>query len=288
MDGVIVALGDTQRTSWGEVAFLGREQNEVARHALIEKIATEERPAFVVHLGDMVDAGGVDESWKYFDRLMAPLSARRIPIFPVLGNHDRWGRARNVMRSVRARFPELASAGYYDMKFGELGLVWLDSNLQGAAGSRQSDWLERTLSAFDQDEEVRGVVLFSHHPAYTNGKRRLGHPYVRERVLPRMLVAKKTLALMSGHVHGYERFYVHGRHFVVSGGGGGPRVEYLLPPHALYDPAYVTPTGRPRAFNYVVLQPTSDALTFTVKCLDLNGECPGGIIERFSASYPAP
>jgi len=287
VDGVIVVLGDTQRTSWGEVALLGREQNEVARHALIEKIAAEERLAFVVHLGDMVDAGGVAESWKYFDQLMSPLSARHIPILPVFGNHDRWGSEREVMRHVRARFPQLGSGGYYDMKFGELGLIWLDSTLQGRAGAVQSEWLERTLLAFDRDAEVRGVVLFGHHPAYTNGKRRLGDRSVRERLLPRMLAAKKTLALMSGHVHGYERFYVQGRHFVVSGGGGGPRVEYLLPPHALYDPAYVTPTGSPRPFNYVVLQRTSDALTFTVKCLNLNGECPGGIIERFSAAYAA-
>lgn len=286
VDGAIVVLGDTQRTSWGEVVFLGREQNEVARHALIQKIVAEERPAFVVHLGDMVDAGGADESWKYFDQLMAPLSARQIPIFPVFGNHDRCNSKRDLMRYAGARFPQLASEGYYSMKFGELGLIWLDSNLRGRAGARQGEWLERALAAFDQNAEVRGVVLFSHHPAYTNGMRRFGDRYVRDSVLPRMLAARKTLALVSGHVHGYERFYVQGRHFVVSGGGGGPRVEYLLPPNALYEPAYVTPTGSPRAFNYVVLQPTTDALTFTVKGLDLNRECPGGILERFTAVYP--
>src|SRR5262245_12627543 len=68
-EGPIVVLGDTQRTTWEEVLLLWREQNEAARLALIQKIAAEEQPAFVVHLGDMVESGGTARNWEYFDRL---------------------------------------------------------------------------------------------------------------------------------------------------------------------------------------------------------------------------
>jgi hypothetical protein len=37
----------------------------------------------------------------------------------------------------------------------------------------------------------------------------------------------------------------------------------------------------------VVLQTTSDELTFTAKCLNLGGGCPGGVLEQFSVVNPA-
>src|SRR5690349_3471213 len=72
-EGPIVVLGDTQRTLPVESFFCGREQNEFERRALIEQIAREERPAFVVHLGDMVSFGASGQEWEYFDRLVSPL-----------------------------------------------------------------------------------------------------------------------------------------------------------------------------------------------------------------------
>lgn len=285
-DGPIVVLGDTQRTTLEEVVFMWREQNEAARLALIKKIATEEHPAFVVHLGDMVESGGSAQNWEYFDRLISPLTARKIQIFPVLGNHDHWGSEKALRRSIQKRFPVLGANGFYTKEHAGLGLVWLDSNLDGEVGAQQSAWLDQVLAGFGRNDAVRGVVLFMHHPAYTNGKRRHGEPYVQREVLPRFFAAPKTVALMSGHVHGYERFVVRGREFVVTAGGGGPRVEYLLPPEAPYVPAYNTKTDARRPFNYVVMQPTSSGLDFTVKCLNTEGDCPSGILERFAVAFP--
>jgi Calcineurin-like phosphoesterase len=284
--GPIIVLGDTQRTTWGERVLFGREQNEQARRALVRKIASEEAPAFIVHLGDMVEAGGVAENWLYFDRLMSPLTARKIPILPVIGNHDHWGDDREANRQLQARFPQLGVGGYYSMQYEELGLVWLDSNLEGAAAAAQTRWLEQALRAFELNPGVRGTLIFCHHPAYTNGKARYGEPYVQGDVLPRLFAARKTMALLSGHVHGYERFVAQGRQFIVSGGAGGPRVEYHLPPDAPYVAAYTTETEAPRPFHYVAIERTHDGLAFTVKCLNLIGECPRGILETFSAHFP--
>jgi hypothetical protein len=284
-EGSIVVLGDTQRTTWAELTFLGREQNEPARRALIHEVARQERPAFLVHLGDMVEAGGFAANWSYFDELMEPLTSRHIPILPALGNHDRGGNAAEVARNTHSRFPELRSGGYYAIKHRELGLIWLDSNLRGDAGARQGLWLERALAEFDADAAVAGVVLFMHHPAYTNGKNRRASPYVQNVVVPRFFAGRKTLALMSGHVHGYERFLVQRRQFVITAGGGGPRVEYAIGRSAPYEPAYLTNTGEPRPFNYVVLEPTAGGLTFTVKGLRSNSDRDLEILEQFTAQF---
>lgn len=281
--GTIVVLGDTQRTTWMEV-LVGREQNDAARVALIQQIAADERPAFVVHLGDMVATGGSAKDWQYYDRLMAPLTALGIRIYPVLGNHDYWGDDEAALRHARERYPELGSGGHHAIRHRSLGLIWLDSNLEGAAASNQTAWFGRALASFDASPDVTAIVVFTHHPPYTNGKGRKPEPYVARRVLPPFFAARKTVAMMSGHVHGYERFQVGGRAFIVSGGGGGPRVTYAVGADAPFAPAYVTGTGVRRPFNYVVIEPLSDALRFTVKCLKSERQCESGILETFTVS----
>ncbi len=292
VEGPIVVLSDTQRTSWAE-RLLGREQNEEPRRALIQKVAVEEHPALVVHLGDMVVAGGTPENWEYFDRLMSPLTARRIPILPVLGNHDYWGDDRAALREARERFPQLTATGWYALQRRGLGLVWLNSNLEGAAAREQASWFARILATFDRDRHTRAVLAFTHHPPYTNGKQRYGDEYVLAELLPSFRRAQKAVAMLSGHVHGYERFQVDGKMFVVTGGGGGPRVTYHMGRDAEPAPAYVPPDGRRRAFNYVVVNPvvvndSLERLDFTVKCLLLDAVCEGGVLEAFSLPVPAP
>ena len=283
-DGPIVVLGDTQRTSWPE-RLVGREQNELARRELIQKLADEERPAFVVHLGDMVEAG-TEGNWEYFDHLVSPLTARQIPIFPVLGNHDYGGDPEKALQLARQHFPQLGPTGWYARRHRGLGLVWLDSNATGAAAHDQAVWFSQMLVAFEHDEATRAVIVFTHHPPYTNGKHRCGDDYVREQLLPTFQRASKAVALMSGHVHGYERFQVNDKTFVVTGGGGGPRVSYHLARKDEPPPAYVTADGRPRAFNYVVMYRLEERLEFAVKCLALDAVCDGGVLERFSVSMP--
>jgi len=285
-DESFVVLGDTQRTTWVETLFLRREQNEEARRALIQKLASEERPAFVVHLGDMVNAGFSSEEWDYFDHLVSPLTARGVRILPVLGNHDYWGTDAVALRHARQRFPELAPRTYRSLIHRGLALLFLDSNLEGGAAQEQTHWFEVTLEALERNAEVRGALVFTHHPPFTNGLHRTDDVYVSEQLLPPFFRARKTLALLSGHVHGYERFEVRGKAFVVSAGGGGPRVTYATGSDARHVPAYVTPDGSPRAFHYLVVADEGERLRFTVKCLERGELCDHGQLETFWVPIP--
>jgi hypothetical protein len=284
----IVVLGDTQRTTLPERLLLGREQNERARRALIERLAREERPALVVHLGDLVCCGASEREWRYFDGLVAPLAALGIPIRPVLGNHDYWGPRARALRLARLRFPELAPHTFAALRQGALGLIWLDSNLTGAAAAEQLRWFEATLDGYERDPELRGVLAFAHHPPFTNARRHSRPLPALASLLAPFCAAGKTLALLSGHVHGYERFQLRGKTFIVSGGGGGPRVSYRIGAAAPHPPAYTAADGRPRAFHYLVLQATADRLCFDVKCLELGAACSGGRLETFALPWPAP
>jgi predicted phosphodiesterase len=270
-------LGDTQRTTRLEVLLLRREQNELARRALIEQLARQERPRFVIHLGDLVSTGASAREWRYFDGLIAPLTSRGIELWPILGNHDYWGPRALALRHVRERFPELSPRTYRSARYAGLGFVFLDSNLHGAAARAQAHWLEPTLEAFDADPDTRGVLVFAHHPPFTNaraGRFGLSRPffpardaYTYDQILPAFFRSRKTLALLSGHIHGYERFVVQGKNFVVSGGAGGPRVTYAMASAGRYTAAYTPADAGPRAFHYLTVAREARQLRFNVQCL---------------------
>ena len=275
--GTLVLLGDTQRTLLFE-RLIGREQNEAARQALVDKLAREEQPALVVHLGDLVSWGSSSGEWDYFDRLFSPLTA---PIHPVLGNHDYWGRDTLALRYLRQRFPELEPRTYRTLRHGSLGLVLTDSNLRGEAGDEQARWFAAALAGFERDPGVRGVLVFTHHPPFTNGEGREGDAWVTNALLPAFMRSRKGLLLASGHVHGYERFERGGKAFVVSGGGGGPRVGFRVGNDASHAAAYAPAAAGPRAFHYIVIEERAASLRVTVKCLAQGGACPGGLLEAF-------
>ena len=69
--------------------------------------------------------------------------------------------------------------------------------------------------------------------------------------------------MFSGHAHTYEHFVKNGRHFVVSGGGGGPRVELLEGADRRHRDLYRGATPRP--FHYLVVLPDATGITVRVK-----------------------
>lgn len=297
----IVVIGDTQRTTWPESFFLNREQNELARRQLVQKIANE-NPRFVVHLGDMVSEGGDISEWDYFDRLMLPIQRRQIPIYPTLGNHEYWGNQNIARKAELGRFEDLKHGAAYSKVYSGIGLVWLDSNLGGIAGKKQADWFDQQLCAFDSDATIHAVVVFTHHPPFTNGKDRPVEAYVSDTLLPRFERSSKAVAFMSGHVHGYERFEKDHKEYVVTGGGGGPRVEYNVGSDAKLKAVYKPDVAEKRPLNYVVIEVDDAKLSFTARCIDTTSDdeppaldrraheplCDEGILERFTVAYPEP
>jgi hypothetical protein len=152
-------------------------------------------------------------------------------------------------------------------------LVFLDSNideLPAAAWEAQRVWYEKTLADFDRDPEVRGVLVLLHHPPYTNSTVTSDEPQVQRTVVPPLLHAKKTLGLVSGHVHNYERFLRDGKMFLVSGGGGGPRAQLAEGSDRRHpDDLFMGPPIR--SFHFTVFTVTADGLAAEVMGLPKGG-----------------
>ena len=221
--GRFAVVGDLQRTSWLE---LWRESNDAEREVVAHAIAAS-HPALLAITGDLVFDGSSAKQWAELDATCAPIRDAGIPAFAALGNHEYWG-GKAGQEHLFERFPHLENKHFYAVAYGPVRLVLLDSNLTEqtpAAWEAQRVWYETTLARLDADPEVRGVLVLLHHPPYTNSTVTSDEPCVQQVIVPPLVRARKTLALLSGHVHSYERFVHEGKMFVVSGGGGGPRAR---------------------------------------------------------------
>ena len=285
-DGMRFAvLGDVQRTSKLEA---WRESNDPERRLILESVAAAS-PDFVAFTGDLVFDGGAEGHWAEFDALSAPIRRRRIPVFTAFGNHEYWQGRIPADRNVFARFPVLERRHWYLFVTAGVLFVVLDSNqteLAPQEWSSERAWYERTLAAADADLGVRGVLVLLHHPPFTNSTVTGDEAPVQQAFVPAFLAARKTLAMLSGHVHSYERFAKGDKMFVVSGGGGGPRA-LLASGASRRHPDDLFPGPPLRDFHFTLYTVAPDGLDAEVHGLR-KGAQEVYAMDHFTLPFPAP
>ena len=286
----IAVLGDTQQTSWVERFILQREYNQNETRQLLRFLA-EEKVGMLVLLGDLVFEGASSSEWQEFDEIMRPLQGRSIPVLTVVGNHDYGflGSADLSLQQVAWRFPQIARKTWFARVYGNLGLVFLDSNqsqLSASQWEEQRAWFSEKLGQFDQSHEVTAVLVFCHHPPFTNNTRTPDETHIQQAFVPAFLASSKTVALLSGHAHGYERFRKEGKLFLVSGGGGGPRVRYRAQDQKQHMDLYDQNGVHPRPFHYLSISQDSSGLDFAVRGFEKR-ENQLRTLERFHVKWPA-
>ena len=229
--------------------FWREDTGQVPEHVIAR--AVEERADLVVHAGDLVETGS-PASWSAFDEEIAPLRACGVPFFPILGNHEFFGEAdtRAALARYHARFPALLGQRWYDLRVGPLLFVLVDTNapeLSRCEVEAQDAWYLERLAQAEADPSVRWVVVVGHHPPMTNAVMHKPDAFSEVHFAAPALRHPKVAAFVAGHVHTYERFVIQGRQFVVSGGGGSPRVN-LMSDHRWHDEYAGGPV---RPFHYL-------------------------------------
>jgi len=255
-------IGDTQETLFWE-RLIGRESNNAERRRLFDRLEAL-HPAFLVIAGDLTSYGSAEGHWRYFDGLTAGLRSLGVPVLPVFGNHDYFGNNTAAQRNFAARFTQVRTDHWYLRSYGALAMIFLDAN-RDALGkdrwTRQQLWYEQVLDSLETDPAVRGVLVFDHQPPWTNGTQTHDDRNVLDFFVPRFVLKHKTLALISGHTHSWEHFTMDTKHLLVSGGGGGPRVELKRPERhpdlAHCGPERCGPERRPYHFLWITPGPRS-------------------------------
>jgi predicted MPP superfamily phosphohydrolase len=119
-----VIVGDTQGTSHWE---FWRERNDRERKLIVDEI-TRREPAFVVHLGDLTTRGSSEKHWQQFDDMHKEFRKKKIPYFPILGNHEFYGKDKKALHNYFERFPDLDKRRWYSFTWKNVGLILVDSN----------------------------------------------------------------------------------------------------------------------------------------------------------------
>jgi Icc-related predicted phosphoesterase len=204
---------------------MGNEDNTRERMLLLPEIARA-NPAFIVMLGDLVAWGASTSEWEEFDQRATTVRQKGISVFAVSGNHDYYGGER--LRHYFERLPHLHNQRWYSQHYGPLKMIFLDGNagpLTAKPWSEQRDWYKQELNSLAK--EVLGVIVFVHQAPLTNGSVVSDDQKVGDDLVPMFANNKKTMAMLSGHSHSYERFERGAKTYIVTGGGGGPRRPLL-------------------------------------------------------------
>lgn len=271
-----IIIGDTQATSLWE---FWRERNDDKRKLIIAEIAKRE-PAFVIHLGDLTTRGASKKHWQQFDDLHKAFQQKKIPYFPILGNHDLYGQHEKALRYYFWRFPHLTHKRWYSFTWKNTAFILVDSNfsdLTEEENEQQKKWYIEELGRFEKDVKIDYVIVCCHEPPFTNSRVVRPNEKVKAFFGDPFLKYSKTSFFFSGHSHSYERFQVRGKFFIVSGGGGGPRHKVNINPiKRSYDD--LSPGSELRSLHFCEIEIYDGALFYKALALEPD--------DRFSSIDP--
>ena len=220
------------------------ESRPHVNHRLGEMI-WEERPNFLLHLGDITDGGKephkFEWNYEYFTGIL-PVSSR-IPVFPVPGNGE--GDLYWYERYHRLPAPE----AYYSFTYGNAEFFMLNSNASSELqkGGIQYNWLQQKLS----ESTAKWKFVAHHHCPISSDENDFGNTWNGEKStkgdpkfndLITLYEQAGVDVVFFGHVHAYERTYPmkgemvdekDGVVYLKSGGGGG-NLEDFAPTHNLF------------------------------------------------------
>jgi hypothetical protein len=253
---VFATIGDTQKNP--------RITGQVATRAL------ENRPAFILHMGDVVDNGSDKSEW--VNELFRPCQELfgRVPVIPCIGNHER--NHKFYYQYFALPEPEY----YYSFRYGDAEFFSIDSNKMLLPNSEQYRWLDKALA----ESKAKWKFCFHHHPAYSSDSDDYGDSFSGKvstlgAANPRQLlpiVEKYNVDMvLNGHVHLYERTHpiragkVNHKDGVVhltTGGGGGGLENFV--PHS----SWIKAVGR---VDYHTCLIQVDATSIHLKAYDKDG-----------------
>ncbi|WPP50012.1 metallophosphoesterase [Catalinimonas niigatensis] len=243
--GVLTFQTAVQEDQAYAFALIGDTEARPHINDRITKMVWDERPNFVLNLGDLTDGGFEPHKfeWNYEYFAGTRQLHSRIPVFPVPGN----GEADLFWYKKYHKLP--GNEAYYSFRYGNAEFFMLNSNEskeQFKPGGEQYVWLEKALQA----SAAKWKFVAHHHAPYSadendygnswEGPSSYGDPSVRP-IVP--LYEKYGVDMVFfGHLHTYQRSLPvldnlvkekSGVIYVQCGGGGG-NLEDFAPARAWF------------------------------------------------------
>jgi hypothetical protein len=212
-----------------------------SRHRALVRRIGQAAPDFLIHTGDLVEAGSAKSEWDRFFSVEAPL-LRGAPFYPTLGNHEDYDPALYDSDYLDV-FHLPGNELWYAFDYGHARFLCLKADGYPVGvyypQGEQLAWLEEQLAA----NEAPWLLVFFHVGVFTSRSEDVLELGMRERLVPLFEQYGVDVAFM-GHHHSYERLEVNGVTYIVTAGGGAP----------LYDLQAPEPGSQAAALAYHVVQ----------------------------------
>ena len=204
----------------------------------IAKLIWEERPDFLMLVGDLTDGGQKNHRWQWTHEYFLGMNqlSSRIPVLPAPGN----GEGDRVWYDHYHHLPD-NSMPYYSYRHGDAEFFMLDTNMSHRENEdqgfrrKQREWLDEALSNSDAKWKFAG----HHHPTYSSDEDDYGDTMKEQSENGDLRVRNDFVDIYEkhnvdvvffGHLHSYERTHgirsnqinsEQGVVYVQTGGGGG-------------------------------------------------------------------
>jgi predicted phosphodiesterase len=185
--------------------------SDVTYREILDQVVAD-GSAFIIHVGDVVNEGEIDQ----LEHVRALMAAYPMRIFIAPGNHELLnGTLDNYVAVFRP------PAFYYSFDYGRAHFVILDASL-GSLSTAQLDWLRADLVATLQPVKM----VFLHYPPFDPAG--TNHTLNRGRESFMALMQRYGVQFVfAGHIHTFDYELRNGTHYYITGGAGGPL--YSLP-----------------------------------------------------------
>ena len=286
---VIAAAEDGEKMSSGILTFrtavvekdpfsfciIGDTESRPHINNQLGEMIWEERPNFVMHLGDVTDGGKENHKFEWNQEYFTGITplCSRIPMFPVPGNGE--GDLYWYNRYHKLPDPE----AYYTFQYGNAQFFMLNSNdnEELKEGGKQYQWLEEQL----KNSTAQWKFVAHHHCPVSSDENDFGNTWEGKAStsgdpkfddIKKLYEKYKIDVVFFGHVHAYERSWPlkdgqvdeeNGVIYLMSGGAGG-HLEDFVPTHTTFS------HQQQRGNHYCKVDILKNKLYF--KMYDLNGK----------------
>ncbi len=218
---------------------------------------------FGLHAGDVNQHHGEEYDLVFYEPYKDIL--KNATIFPCIGNHDNYhDNSQTYLASFNLPHNNPDSTErYYSFNYGNAHFISLDTESSYNPGSPQYEWLVQDLQS-DMRNETEWTFVHFHKPPWSEGWP--GYPgemNVRAYLAP-LFEQYDVDMTFSGHTHDYERGFLNGVYYIITGGGGCS----LEPGIQAYDYEHVTVRINQYQFTYIQLYENF----LELKAINIDGE----------------
>ncbi len=253
-------------TATVRILAYGDSRSDPAVHERIVNRALEYKPEIALHTGDLVADGKILFLWEPEFFTPAADLLKQVPIYPVLGNHER------ESGHYYQFFPLHKQQHYWSTDYGMVHLIGLNTGVATDKESEQYKWLEADLAA---SADKQWIIVNLHYPLFHCHPIR---PVYEFRYQWQPLFEKYGVNLvLSGHDHYYLRNHPIGHSgsgqtsvtHITTAGGGAPLYEIEPQPYMAVS----------QSIHHFVILDVSETI-IKGKAIDLDGN----MIDEFAIS----